>query len=65
MNKVEFIQDSEKDIESLLNDYYLNNYKNQIFAWKLKASFNRTYSENYLYNRALFLSANFMCSNSK
>ncbi|MCK4359766.1 MAG: DEAD/DEAH box helicase [Candidatus Cloacimonetes bacterium] len=58
MNKQQYITELENDIESLLKDYLLGNYKNQIFAWKLKASFNRTYKEDYLYNRALFLSTN-------
>lgn len=58
MNQEEYISLLEKDIGLLLKDYFLNNYKNQIFAWRLNASFTRTYKEDYLFNRALFLSTN-------
>jgi helicase len=55
MNKQQYIIGLENDIASLLKEYLLSNYKNQIFAWKLNASFNKTYKEDYLWNRALFL----------
>jgi len=58
MNKEEYILELENDINDLLQDYRLNNYKNQAFAWKLNAKFNRTFKEEYLWNRALFLSTN-------
>lgn len=58
MNKVEYISETEDDIEGLLKDTLLDNYKNQVFAWKLKATFKRSYKESFLYNRALFLSTN-------
>ena len=58
MNREEYILELEKDINNLLQDYKLNNYKNQAFAWKLNAKFNRTFKEEYLWNRALFLSTN-------
>ena len=53
MDKQQFISELENDISSLLNDDLLNNFKNQIYAWKLNASFNKTFKENYLWNRAL------------
>ncbi len=56
MNKEEYIFELEKDINNLLQNYKLNNFKNQAFAWRLNAKFNRTFQEDYLYNRALFLS---------
>ncbi len=58
MNKEEYITEIAVDIISLLDDYKLNNYKKQIFAWRLNATFNRTYDVTYLWNRALFLSTN-------
>jgi len=58
MNKEQYISEIENDIYNLLQDYKLNNYKNQSFAWKLNAKFNRTFQEEYLWNRALFLSSN-------
>ena len=58
MDKNEYITETESDIEILLKDSLLSNYKNQVFAWKLKATFNRSYKESFLYNRALFLSSN-------
>jgi len=58
MNREEYILELEKDVNNLLQDYRLNNYKNQAFAWKLNAKFNRTFQEEYLWNRALFLSTN-------
>ncbi|MCK5146823.1 DEAD/DEAH box helicase [bacterium] len=58
MNKEEYISEIENDVSNLLQDYKLINYKNQAFAWKLNAKFNRTFQEDYLWNRALFLSTN-------
>ena len=58
MNEEEYISEIENDVSSLLQDYKLSNYKNQAFAWKLNAKFNRTFQEDYLWNRALFLSTN-------
>jgi len=58
MNKEEYISEIEDDVSNLLQDYKLSNYKNQAFAWKLNAKFNRTFQEDYLWNRALFLSTN-------
>jgi len=58
MNKQEYLLYLEKEIMAVLDDYHLNNYKKQIFAWKLNADFNRTYKESYLWNRSLFLSTN-------
>ena len=58
MNKRQYILELEKDVDNLLQDYKLNNYKNQAFAWKLNAEFRRTFQEEYLWNRALFLSTN-------
>ena len=58
MNKQQYIAELENDIASLLKEYLLGNYKKQIFAWKLNASFNKTYQEDYLWNRALFLATN-------
>jgi len=58
MNKQQYIAELENNVASLLKEYLLGNYKNQIFAWKLNASFNKTYQEDYLWNRALFLATN-------
>lgn len=57
MNKRQYLSEIEKDINIILEDWTLKNYKNQAFAWKLGADFNRTFSEEYLWNRALFLSS--------
>ncbi|WP_272023832.1 DEAD/DEAH box helicase [Olleya namhaensis] len=58
LSKSDYITETESDIEELLKDTLLSNYKNQIFAWKLNAEFKRSYKESFLYNRALFLSSN-------
>jgi len=58
MNKEEYLLELKTDIEALLGEYKLNNYKSQAFAWKLNATFNRTFDEKYLWNRALFLATN-------
>jgi len=58
MNKGEYINELKTDIDNLVSEYRLNNYKSQAFAWKLNASFNRTFDEKYLWNRALFLATN-------
>jgi len=58
MDKEEYLIELKSDIDTLLKEYKLNNYKSQAFAWKLNASFNRTFDESYLWNRALFLATN-------
>lgn len=58
MNKAEYISLLEEDILTILQDRKFNNNKKQIFAWKLNASFQRTYDEQYLWNRCLNLSSN-------
>ena len=58
MNKEQYLQEIKLDIDNLLSEYKLSNHKNQAFAWKLNATFTRTFEENYLWNRALFLSTN-------
>ena len=58
LSRSDYITETEADIEELLKDTLLSNYKNQIFAWKLNADFKRSYKEGFLYNRALFLSSN-------
>lgn len=58
MNKQEYIKYIDSEIRALLKEEQLANYKNQIFAWRLNASFNRTYKPDYLWNRAIFLSSN-------
>jgi len=56
--KKNYLQELKDDISNLLNEYKLSNYKKQAFAWKLNASFTRTFDESYLWNRALFLATN-------
>jgi helicase len=58
MDKQEYIKYIDSEIRALLKEEQLANYKNQIFAWRLNASFNRTYKPDYLWNRAIFLSSN-------
>jgi hypothetical protein len=58
MNKEDYLVELKSDIDTLLSEYKLNNYKSQAFAWKLNARFNRTFDESYLWNRALFLTTN-------
>lgn len=60
----EIINSVKKIISS---DYLFTNYKNQIFVKKLGVKFNNTYSEDYLWRRALSLSTNacFLLLNSK
>lgn len=58
MNKEEYLIELKSDIDTLLGENKLNNYKSQAFAWKLKARFKRTFDVTYLWNRALFLATN-------
>lgn len=57
MNRQEYIDALQQRMQSILDDYLFNNYKNQIIARKLSADFSPTYKEPYLWNRALFLSS--------
>ncbi|EJF10971.1 DEAD/DEAH box helicase [Pontibacter sp. BAB1700] len=56
MRKEEFIASIEANLEEVLNDYFYKNYKNQILARRLSVEFTKTYNEEFLWNRALFLS---------
>lgn len=58
MNKTEYTSLVEAEIKELLQDRKFNNNKKQIFAWRLKANFQRTYNEQYLWNRCLNLTSN-------
>jgi len=58
MNKVEFLKNIGKDVEELLLSQKLTNHKNQAFAWRLNAHFERTFDEQYLWTQALYLSTN-------
>jgi len=58
MNKKEFFEIIKNDIQKLLSSQKLINNKNQAFAWKLNAKFNRTFDEKYLWSQALYLSTN-------
>ena len=58
MDKEDYLTYLEQEIPKVLDDYYLNNYKKQILAWKLNADFKRTYKEDYIWNRILYLTTN-------
>ena len=56
MNKVEYYKKIDNEIENILKDRVFDNYKKQIYAWKMGARFNRSYKENFVWQRLLFLS---------
>lgn len=56
MEREQYIVAIQRKLEGTLSDYRFNNFKKQIVAWKLSADFTRSYSEEYLWNRAIFLS---------
>jgi len=58
MEEQEYLEYINNEVRALLREPLLANYKNQIFAWRLNASFNRNYRTDYLWNRAIFLSSN-------
>lgn len=58
MEKEEYLNYIESEVNNLLKESTLDNYKNQIFAWRLEADFKRTYKTDYLWNRAIFISSN-------
>lgn len=58
MNRSEYITILESKLELVLQNKRFINYKNQLSARKLSAQFLKTYTEEYLWNRALFLSSN-------
>lgn len=58
MTREEYLQEAANEITNLLAEPKLINYKNQAFAWKLNATFNRTFEESYLWRRAMFLATN-------
>lgn len=55
MDKQEYINNRAKDIEQILIDKKLNNFFNQIFALKVGATFEKRFSEDYLWVNTLFL----------
>jgi helicase len=56
MRREEFIASIEANLEEILNNYFFKNYKNQILARRLSVEFTKSYSEEFLWNRALSLS---------
>lgn len=58
MNRDAFYEHTENNINKIIEDRLFNNYKNQLFAWRLGVEFNRTYKEDYLWNKVLLLSSN-------
>jgi helicase len=58
MNKEEYISGVEVGLNSILNEYLFNNYKNQLAARKLSLEFTATFKENYLWNKTLYLTTN-------
>lgn len=57
MTRQEYTQFIDSEVRNVLKDTTLANYKNQIFAWRLNASFIRSFQIDYLWNRAVFLSS--------
>jgi len=58
MEIAEYYEAISAELKQILDEYKFNNYKNQIAARKMSVDFTRTYSEIYLWERALFLSTN-------
>jgi replicative superfamily II helicase len=58
MEKAEYIAYIEQRIDLVLKEYRFNNFKKQLAARKLSADFKRSYSEDFLWSRALYLSSN-------
>lgn len=58
MNREEYFQHIETSIKQTLEVSKFDNYKKQMFAWRIGARFNRSYEEDYLWRRALYLSTN-------
>ncbi len=57
MNLQEYILLTENNLKKVLQDYKFDNFKKQIYAWKLNAEFKRTYDEKYLWNRLLYITS--------
>ncbi|MTH15890.1 DEAD/DEAH box helicase [Flavobacterium sp. LC2016-01] len=57
MTRQEYTQFIDSEVRNVLKDTTLASYKNQIFAWRLNASFTRSFQIDYLWNRAVFLSS--------
>lgn len=58
METGEYYNIISKELNQIIEEYKFNNYKNQIAARKMSVDFTRTYSESYLWDRALYLSTN-------
>lgn len=58
MDKAEYLNFIDSEVRKLLRETTLSNFKNQIFAWRLNANFNRSFRLDYLWNRAIYLSSN-------
>lgn len=56
MEKNEYLIKKESQLENILNDELFINFTNQLFAKKIKVKFKKTYNEDYLWRKALFLS---------
>ena len=58
INKQKYFDSIEASIKEVLADPLFINYKQQMFAIRLKAELKKSYDENYLWNKSLFLSNN-------
>ncbi|MGG7195900.1 DEAD/DEAH box helicase [Clostridium butyricum] len=58
MKKEEYINHIKNQLNKLINDKTIDNYKSQMYAVYLGAEIKSTYSEKYLWKHAMFLSSN-------
>ena len=58
MKKDEYLAHVENKIQRIIENSVFNNYRKQLVAKKLWASFNSTYKEEYLWNKLLYISTN-------
>ncbi|MDP8205743.1 MAG: DEAD/DEAH box helicase [Candidatus Electryonea clarkiae] len=58
MNKKQYIEKLERNIEEILDNPMFINHKNQILAWRISETFSPTYKEDFLWKQSLSISTN-------
>jgi helicase len=57
-DRISYLKKVRKNLQTILDDAQFDNYRKQVIARKMRASFKHNYNETYLWNRALYMSTN-------
>jgi helicase len=58
MTKDEFLERISIGIETTLKDYRFDNYRKQVLAWRIGPHFERTFEEDFIWKKLLYVTTN-------